>query len=81
MSDYLLDTNAVIYFFNGEEKISRLINETKGRVNISFITKIELLCFETDDAVSKEIAEFVKEIDVVLINDEIIIKTKTIAKT
>lgn len=75
MSDYLLDTNAVIYFFNGEEKISKLINETKGKINISFITKIELLCFEADDAVVKEIAEFVKEIEVVLINDEIITKT------
>lgn len=75
MPDYLLDTNAVIYFFNGEESISKLINETKGKINISFITKIELLCFEAEDAVGKEIAEFVKEIEVLLINDEIITRT------
>ncbi len=45
---YLLDTNSVIYFFNGEEPISKLIKEAENNISISFITKIELLCFETD---------------------------------
>ncbi len=47
MSGYLLDTNSVIYFFNGEEPISTLIKEAENSISISFITKIELLCFET----------------------------------
>jgi len=48
MPGYLLDTNSVIYFFNGEEPISKLIKEAENNISISFITKIELLCFETD---------------------------------
>ena len=49
MSGYLLDTNSVIHFFNGEEPISKLIKEDENNISISFITKIELLCFEADD--------------------------------
>lgn len=76
MPGYLLDTNSVIYFFNGEEKISALIEDAEGNVCISFITKIELLCFETDEKnVIKGIAEFLEEIEVVGIDDEIITKT------
>lgn len=75
MSSYLLDTNSVIYFFNGEEKISNLIEETENNISISFITKIELLCFETENDITKKIAEFINEIEVVYISDEIIEKT------
>lgn len=75
MSSYLLDTNSVIYFFNGEEKISNLIEETENNISISFVTKIELLCFETENDIAKKIAEFINEIEVVYISDEIIEKT------
>lgn len=76
MSGYLLDTNSIIYFFNGEEKISKLIEEAEGHISISFITKIELLCFETEDKdIIREIVEFLKEIDVGYIDNEIITKT------
>ncbi len=49
MSGYLLDTNAVIYFFNGEKKVAQLVESAKGRIFISFITQIEVLCFEIED--------------------------------
>ena len=75
MSGYLLDTNSVIYFFNGEEPISKLIKEAENNISISFITKIELLCFETENDIAKKIAEFISEIEVVYISDEIIEKT------
>jgi len=75
MSGYLLDTNSVIYFFNSEEKISKLIEETEDPIRISFITKIELLCFEADDDIIQKIVEFIEEIEVVFIDDEIIDKT------
>ncbi|MEW6087112.1 MAG: type II toxin-antitoxin system VapC family toxin [bacterium] len=76
MSGYLLDTNSVIYFFNGEQKISKLIENSKNNVSVSFITKIELLCFETDDSnVINKISEFLEEIDVITIDDKIIAKT------
>ncbi len=81
MSGYLLDTNSVIYFFNGEEPISKLIKEAENSISISFITKIELLCFETENDITKEIAEFISEIEVVYISDEIIEKTIDYRKT
>ncbi len=81
MSGYLLDTNSVIYFFNGEEPISKLIKEAENSISISFITKIELLCFETENDITKEIAEFISEIEVVYISDEIIEKTINYRKT
>ena len=68
MSGYLLDTNSVIYFFNGEEPISKLIKEAENSISISFITKIELLCFETENDTTKKIAEFINEIEVVYIS-------------
>jgi predicted nucleic acid-binding protein len=42
MPGYLLDTNSIIYFFNGEEKISRLVEKAKDKIFISFIAKIEI---------------------------------------
>ena len=49
MPGYLLDTNAVIYFFNGEKKVAQLAESAKGKIFISFITQIEVLCFEIKD--------------------------------
>jgi len=76
MPGYLLDTNSIIYFFNGEEKISRLVEKAKDKIFISFIAKIELLCFESEDEeVMKKIDEFLREIEVIAIDDEIIAQT------
>lgn len=76
MSNYLLDTNSVIYFFDGEEKISKFIENRKNLISISFITKIELLCFKTEDKnIINEINEFINEVEVLSIDDEIINKT------
>ena len=73
MPRYLLDTNAVIYFFDGEEKISELLLHSDDIVSVSFITKFELLCLETPDKeLLLKIAEFLDEIEVVLITEEII---------
>ncbi|MFO0795593.1 MAG: type II toxin-antitoxin system VapC family toxin [Candidatus Brocadiaceae bacterium] len=75
MPGYLLDTNSVIYFFNGEEKISKIIEDAEDFICISFITKIELLCFETDDTeIIKEITKFIEVVEVLFINDAIISK-------
>jgi len=76
MPGYLLDTNSVIYFFSGEEKISKLIESAKDEIFISFITQIELLCFDTDDRLAqKRIKEFIEDIKVILIDDKIISNT------
>ena len=73
MAGHLLDTNSVIYFFNGEKKISSLIEKAEGDIVISFITKIEMLSFKIDDPVIKEkIEEFLEEIKIILIDEDII---------
>jgi hypothetical protein len=76
MAGYLLDSNAIIYFFNGEKKIADLIEKTKDDLFVSFITKIEILAFEgADRAIQQKIEEFFDEIKIVLIDDGIIEKT------
>jgi len=73
MAGHLLDTNSVIYFFNGEKKISSLIEKAEGDIVISFITKIEMLSFKIDDPViKKKIEEFLEEIKIILIDEDII---------
>lgn len=76
MARYLLDTNSVIYFFNGEEKIAKLIEDPENEIAVSFITKIELLSFEpADKALKKRIEQFLNEITIVFPDDVIIALT------
>ena len=73
MNGYLLDTNSVIYFFDGEEKISAFIKSNKSPLYISFITQIEILCFETqDEALMNNIVKFTESIDIITTNEDII---------
>lgn len=73
MAGYLLDTNSIIYFFNGEKKISSLIEKAAEGISISFITEIEMLSFEIEDpSIKRKIAEFLKEIKIILIDEDII---------
>jgi len=76
MAGYLLDTNSVIYFFNGEKKIANLIEKTKDEIVISFITKIELLSFDIEDQTTEaKVREFLNEIRVILLDNDIITAT------
>ena len=76
MAGYLLDTNSVIYFFNGEKKIADLIAKTKDEIVISFITKIELLSFDIEDHdTEKKVRQFLNEIRVILLDDDVITAT------
>jgi len=70
MPRYLLDTNSVIYFFNGEEKVAHIIEKPDTKICVSFITKIELLCFASKDThIAKKIEQFLNEI-IILFPDE-----------
>jgi len=76
MAGYLLDTNSVIYFFNGEKKIADLIAKAKDEIVISFITKIEMLSFEIEDqSTEKKVREFLNEIRIILIDGDVIAAT------
>lgn len=59
---YLLDTNIVIYFFNGITDDESLIEILKSSFNISIITKIEFLSWQklsNDEALNKKAIEFI----------------------
>lgn len=47
MARYLLDTNSVIHFFNGVEKIAALVEDPDNEIVVSFLRKLELLSFES----------------------------------
>lgn len=76
MAGYLLDTNSVIYFFNGEKKIADLIEKAEDEIVIFFITKIEMLSFEIEDqSTEKKVREFLNEIKIILIDGDVIAAT------
>ena len=76
MAGYLLDTNSVIFFFNGEKKIADLIEKAEDEIVISFITKIEMIQFEIEDqSTEKKVREFLNEIRIILIDGDVIAAT------
>ena len=59
---YLLDTNIVIYFFNGITDDESLLEILKSSFNISIITKIEFLSWQklsNDETLNKKAIEFI----------------------
>jgi len=70
----LLDTNIIIYYFNGiitDEKIDKILKES---FNISIITKIEFLSWQKlhkDKALEKEALAFISHANVYELTDEI----------
>lgn len=59
---YLLDTNIVIYFFNGITDDESLIEILKHSFNISIITKIEFLSWQklfNDEKLNQRAIEFI----------------------
>lgn len=73
---YLLDTNVVIYFFNGLTDDEALIEILRSSFNISIITKIEFLSWQKllhDSALNDKALEFISnarvfELDEVVAN-------------
>ena len=65
-----LDTNTVLYFLSGDETLSDFINDKM--LYISVITEMELLSYDRIGAKEmKVLAGFIREIQVVNINQEI----------
>ncbi|HEY9016803.1 type II toxin-antitoxin system VapC family toxin [Thiomicrospira sp.] len=59
---YLLDTNVVIYFFNGLTDDATLIEILRSSFNISIITKIEFLSWQkllNDPVLNDKALEFI----------------------
>lgn len=73
----LLDTNIVLYFLAGKLKNSLADNE----YYLSVITQLELLSYPSiDQKAQTSIDEFLKQVEIVNINPEIVHKTIEIRK-
>lgn len=84
MERYLIDTNTVSDYFseslpnNGLDFLDEVINETP---NLSVITQIELLCWETKEHTEKKVREFINDNIIFEISDDINTRTVKIRRT
>ena len=74
-----LDTNIVIYFLKGVVEAVELIRNAE-RLAISFITEIELLCYDVKDKEKRNIQKFLDSIDIYYPDSEISINSADIRK-
>jgi len=70
----LVDTNVLIYLLSGDSAIADSLQD--HQIVISFITEIELQCYEMSDEVMKRVKELLTQCIIVEINADI--KTKCI---
>ncbi|MDZ7721993.1 MAG: type II toxin-antitoxin system VapC family toxin [candidate division KSB1 bacterium] len=59
----LLDTNIVIYFLKGEKKVVENVRKAEN-IAISFITEIELNCYDAEPDEMKKISSFLQQIEI-----------------
>ena len=57
---YLLDTNIIIYYLNGEKKAIDFINENLKISAISSITYLEILVFSYDEDEDQQVRDFLE---------------------
>jgi len=58
-----LDTNIIIYFLKGDQKAIELISRA-SKLSISFITEIELFCYDVSDQEMKSIKELLNMVEI-----------------
>ncbi len=86
---YLIDTNIIIYFFNGITNDDSLMDILRASFNISIITKIEFLSWHKlleDEELNKKAKEFISnatiyELDEVVANQTVENRQKYKIKT
>lgn len=79
---YFLDTNSIIYYFKGIEKMVEffdLLESSDEEINFSVITKIELLSFDKEDEINK-IKKLLANSNVLPLDDEVVDKTIRVRK-
>jgi predicted nucleic acid-binding protein len=65
----LVDTNVLIYMLNGDSVIAESLQEQQ--IVISFITEIELQCYEMSEAVLKKVKDLITQCIIIEMNAEI----------
>ncbi len=83
MEQYLIDTNVVSDYFSASlpPKAMLLMDNIIDNVpNLSIITQIELLCWQTDDTTEQNVKNFVDDSNTVEINNNVIIQCVNIRR-
>ena len=57
---YLLDTNIIIYYLNGNKKAIDFVDENLKQSAISSITYLEILVFSYDEEEDQQVREFLE---------------------
>jgi len=57
---YLLDTNMLIYYLNGDEKAIEFVDKNLKKSAISSITYLEILVFSYDEEEDKQVRDFLE---------------------
>ena len=83
MEQYLIDTNVVSAYFSNSIPLVfvQFMDDVINAVpNISIITQIELLCWQTDDATMQKVGDFISESNVLPIESDVISNCVNIRK-
>ena len=69
---YLLDTNIIIYYLNGDKKAIEFIDKNLRKCTISHITYLEILVFPYDEEEDRQVRAFLELFKIYDVNREII---------
>ena len=78
--EFLVDTNIIIYHLSGEQIATEFIFKNSNKLNISFITYIEVLSYNFSKEKELSVREFLKIFNLVEINKDIVEKAIKIRK-
>ncbi len=69
---YLIDSNIIIYYLNGDEEIFAFIEQHKALSSISIITYYEVLNYDFDEEEERVVKEFLDGFKIINISKNII---------
>jgi len=69
---YLLDTNIIIYYLNGDEQAISFVDKNLKDCSISTITYLEILVFPYDEQEDKQVRDFLELFTIYDVSREII---------
>ncbi len=81
MNDFLIDTNIIIYYLNGEEIVVRWINQYREHLFLSVISKIEVLSFPYNQEEEEVVSQFLDQFILLNLNENIVNQTIQIRRS
>ena len=72
MDKYLVDTNIIIYHFNGEPVATDWLLRHQEKLSISVITKIEVLSYPFEPEEEALVLKFLNRFELIYVTDDII---------